>query len=312
MPTATKETLLARAEMNQSIRTFFHRLAVLEVETPTLSQFANTDPHIESFEVITSEQPRYLHTSPEYPMKRLLAAGSGDIYQIAKVWRADENGRRHNSEFTLLEWYRLNITYHQLMQEVEKLLQKIIPTLSKHSVQLSYQQVFLETLEINPHSATDKELDHCIVKQNLAIDFELERSAMLDLLMTHCVEPTFKANQLTFIYDYPAAQSALACIREGTPTVAERFEVYIGSLELGNGYQELCDASKNMAVLQKEGEYREQHKQKSMPKDKHFLSAMQHGIPMCSGVAIGLDRVLMASLNKKSIQDVISFPWTVA
>lgn len=312
MPTATKETLLARAEMNHSIRAFFQKYDVLEVETPALSQFANTDPHIESFEVLTTQQPHYLHTSPEYPMKRLLAFGVGDIYQIAKVWRADENGSRHNSEFTLLEWYRLGFTYHQLMQEVEKLLLQIIPQLSKDSTQSSYQQVFLETLEINPHSATDKEFNHCIVKQNLGIDFELDRSAMLDLLMTHCIEPTFKPNKLTFIYDYPTEQSALACIREGTPPVAERFEVYIGSLELGNGYQELCDAPKNVAVLQKECELRKQRKQKTVPKDDHFLAAMQHGMPMCSGVAIGLDRVLMASLNKKSIQDVISFPWTVA
>ena len=312
MPTTTKKTCLARAQMNQTIRAFFQDRNVLEVETPALSQFANTDPNIDSFELCCSQQMRYLHTSPEYPMKRLLAADSGDIYQIAKVWRVDEVGNKHNPEFTLLEWYRLGFTYHQLMQEVETLLQKIIPQLDKNSVKLSYQQAFLETLEVDPHSATDVELNDCIQQQNLHIDFELNRSAMLDLLMTHCVETGFKENCLTFIYDYPAEQSALACVRDETPAVAERFEVYIGGLELGNGYQELCDPVKNTAVLNKESNVRKQQGQKIMPKDNHFLAAMQHGMPDCSGVAIGLDRVLMAILNKKSIQEVISFPWTVA
>lgn len=298
--------------MNQQIRAFFQQQQVLEVETPAASLCANTDPMIESVEFVSQGECRYLHTSPEYPMKRLLAAGSGDIYQIAKVWRAAELGSRHNPEFTLLEWYRVGFSYHQLMQEVDILLTQLIPNLQQASIKKSYQQVFLETLDIDPHSATDQMLNSCIQQQSFAIDAELNRSAMLDLLMTHCVEPRFEKNRLTFVYDYPAEQSALACIREGNPDIAERFEVYIGDLELGNGYQELCDPEKNRAVLQQENAIRQQSQQKVMPMDQRFLAAMEQGMPACSGVAVGLDRILMVILGKKSIQDVISFPWGVA
>jgi lysyl-tRNA synthetase class 2 len=299
--------------MNQTIRAFFHKNNVLEVETPALSQFANTDPHIESFSSVTQGEIRYLHTSPEYPMKRLLAADSGDIYQIAKVWRANEVGRYHNSEFTLLEWYRLDFSYQELMQEVAHLLQQLIPSLKNTSNRyLSYQQAFIEILAIDPHISSDKALLHCIQQQNIHIDAELNRSAMLDILMTHCIEPQFCSDTLTFIYDYPVEQSALARVRNESPAVAERFEVYLGKLELGNGYQELQDAQQNATVLQRECDYRQQHKQRCMPQDKKFLLAMQHGLPSCAGVAIGLDRVLMAMLDKKSIQEVISFAWTMA
>jgi len=298
--------------MNQDIRAFFQKNNVLEVETPAVSQCANTDPNIESFELHTQGEARYLHTSPEYPMKRLLALYSQDIYQIAKVWRAGEVGSRHNPEFTLLEWYRVGFDYHQLMQEVGALLQCLIPALTQSSIQKSYQQVFLETLDINPHSATNELLADCIEQQQLDISGVLDRSAMLDLLMTHCIEPTFRTDCLTFIYDYPVQQSALACVREDDPPVAERFEVYIGMLELGNGYQELREPDKNRQVLEQENITRQQRGQKTMPLDDRFLAAMEQGIPHCSGVAIGLDRVLMARLGKKSIQDVISFPWGVA
>ncbi len=312
MPVATKETLQARAAMNQHIRAFFQARNVMEVETPALSQFANTDPNIESFSIEDTTDKRYLHTSPEYPMKRLLAANVGDIYQISKVWRAGEAGSRHNPEFSLLEWYRLDFSYHDLMQEVESLLLELIPQLKGKSHKLSYRQAFLETLSIDPHCATDIELSQCMQSQGLTVEGELDYSTKLDVLMTHCIEPTFATDCLTFIYDYPSQQSALATIREDNPPVAERFEVYIGSLELGNGYQELQDAVKNQQVLQQENAQRKQNKQTIMPEDQYFIAAMQYGLPMCSGVALGLDRVLMAKLNKKNIQDVISFPWSVA
>jgi lysyl-tRNA synthetase class 2 len=310
-PSCTQPVLSARAQMNQSIRAFFAEYDVLEVETPALSQAANTDPHIESFQCKGSH--RYLHTSPEYPMKRLLAAGSGDIYQIAKVWRAQELGAKHNPEFTLLEWYRLGFTYHELMQEVEMLLCQLIPQLHRtETVRLTYQAAFIEIVNVDPHIASDKDLQQCIQAHDINISADLDRSALLDVLMTHCVEPQFRLDALTFIYDYPAEQSALACIREDQPPVAERFEVYLGSLELGNGYQELQDAQCNSAVLQRECEYRKRYDYASVPQDQRFLAAMQQGLPYCAGVAVGLDRVLMAKLNKKSIQEVISFAWTVA
>jgi len=310
-PSCTQAVLSERAYMNQSIRAFFSKNNVLEVETPALSQAANTDPYIESFQCEGSH--RYLHTSPEYPMKRLLAAGSGDIYQIAKVWRAQELGAKHNPEFTLLEWYRLDFTYHQLMQEVETLLCQLIPQLDRiKTVRLTYQAAFIEIINIDPHIASNEDLQQCIQAHDINISAALDHSALLDVLMTHCIEPQFRLDALTFIYDYPAEQSALASVREDNPPVAERFEVYWGSLELGNGYQELQDAHCNSAVLQRECEYRQQYDYASVPQDQHFLAAMQYGLPYCAGVALGLDRVLMAKLNKKSIQEVISFAWTVA
>ena len=324
-PSCSVRVLSERARMNATIRAFFAQQQVLEVETPALSQAANTDPYIDSFqcygnhihaETTPAEShaaPRYLHTSPEYPMKRLLAANSGDIYQIAKVWRANEVGRQHNPEFTLLEWYRLGLSYHQLMQEVATLLYQLIPALkAAHTRKLTYRAVFIERLNLDPHIASKTQLQQCIQAHEIHLAGDLDRSALLDVLMTHCIEPHFRSNALTFIYDYPALQSALARVRHDQPPVAERFEVYWGQLELGNGYQELQDAACNAAVLQSECEYRQQYHYDPVPKDRHFLAAMQQGLPYCAGVAVGLDRVLMAKLHKKSIQEVISFAWTVA
>ncbi len=316
-PSCTQDVLHDRARINHTIRAFFNQRQVLEVETPALSQTANTDPHIESFHCKgiddTGKAQRYLHTSPEYPMKRLLAAGCGDIYQLAKVWRANEVGRQHNPEFTLLEWYRLDFTYHQLMQEVETLLCCLIPDLKHQETQkLSYQQAFINRLGIDPHIATRAALYACVQSENIHISTDLDRSALLDVLMTHCVEASFPKQALSFIYDYPANQSALARVREGNPPVAERFEVYLGGLELGNGYQELQDADKNTAVLHTEQAYRKKYRIASVPQDKKFLAAMQDGLPFCSGVALGVDRILMAALHKKSIREVMSFAWDIA
>jgi lysyl-tRNA synthetase class 2 len=316
-PSCTQDVLQYRARINHTIRAFFIQRKVLEVETPALSQTANTDPHIESFHCkgidATGKAERYLHTSPEYPMKRLLAAGCGDIYQLTKVWRANEVGRQHNPEFTLLEWYRLDFTYHQLMQEVETLLCDLIPDAKRNETQkISYQQAFINRLGIDPHTATREALYACVQTENIQISANLDRSALLDILMTHCVEASFPKRALSFIYDYPADQSALARVREGNPAIAERFEVYLGSLELGNGYQELQDADKNTAVLHAEQARRRKYRVALVPQDKKFLAAMQYGLPFCSGGAWGGDRILMAALHKKSIREVISFAWDIA
>ena len=332
--------LTSRAQMSHDIRAFFYDRNVLEVETPALSQAGNTDPSIESFQVQTLDGLRYLHTSPEYPMKRLLVHGSGDIYQICKVWRAGESGSRHNPEFTMLEWYRVGFTYHQLMQEVDKLLQTLLATstasttttASTASVPLapflptqksqfiSYQQLFLEVLGINPHIARKSELQQCMDKQRLNVVGELDHSSMLDILMTHCIEPELIKDGLTFVYDYPVEQKALAQLSHESsdkqdkdkPVVAQRFEVYLGSTELANGYQEQTDAKKNAEVLHSDFESRRAKGMTEVPVDKNFLAAMEQGLPLSSGVAIGLDRVLMCRLGKKKLQEVISFPWTMA
>ena len=304
--------------MLHDIRAFFYQRDVQEVETPALSQAGNTDASIESFQVENQGSVRYLHTSPEYPMKRMLVAGSGDIYQLCKVWRAGEYGRHHNPEFTLLEWYRLGFSYHQLMKEVEALLLSMLPSVHSVSRFVSYQQLFLEVLDIDPHIASNAELQLQIEKQSFDVVGgddglgSLDRSSRLDLLMTHCIEPTFSKDCLTFVYDYPAAQKALAALSESEVPVAQRFEVYLGTVELGNGYQEQTDADLNSKVLHSDRKKRLATGMNDIAVDEHFLAAIEKGLPRCAGVAIGVDRLLMCRLKKKNLQEVISFPWTVA
>lgn len=322
-PETNHKTRQQRAQMLADTRSFFQQRNVLEVETPALSQAGNTDPFIESFHL----DQRYLHTSPEYPMKRLLAAGSGDIYQICKVWRKAESGHNHNPEFSLLEWYRVDFSYQQLIQEVSELLHLHLAKILTEDNQLyTYQQVFLENLDINPHIASHRDLIHCVTENISGLSCEeLSRQAMLDALLTHCIEPTFKKDRLTFIYDYPASQSALAQLREEkysktggdgfafkSYSIAERFEVYLGKIELGNGYQEETSHERNKQILHTENTTRIQHKQETVTQDELFLAACKSGIPRSAGVAIGLDRVLMCITGQKTIQKVINFPWDKA
>lgn len=319
-PNTSHEVRKLRAEMYHEVRLFFKNNNVLEVETPALSSAANTDPYIESFKVPFKKNNhakvtnRYLHTSPEYPMKRLLAAGSGDIYQICKVWRKEEIGINHNPEFTLLEWYRVGFSYQQLMQEVISLLHKLIPRNLKQPLIYTYKQLFLEKFNFNPHIASKEILAKC-VKNNisgLATD-TLDNQGLLDALLTHCIEPSFDKNRLTFVCDYPISQSALAQLRkEPDYSVAERFEVYFGSAELGNGYQEEIDYQRNKDILQSENIDRKKYKLEQVKEDALFIEACIKGIPRSAGVAIGLDRVLMCISNEKSIQKVINFPWDKA
>ena len=301
--------------MLYDIRAFFLQQKVIEVETPALSQFGNTDPFIESIKCSQSKSDiRYLHTSPEYPMKRLLAAGSGDIYQISKVWRSGESGKKHNPEFTLLEWYRVGFSYRQLMQEVEELLNNILPTLHKKPRLVTYKELFLEKFNINPHIATNKQLINCIKNHISSLNTDdMDNQSLLDALLSFCIEPEFDNNCLTFIYDYPVSQSALAQIRqtENEP-VAERFEVYLGQLELGNGYQEEVDSKRNKQILSNENLARKALGLEIVKEDYLFLEAAENGIPASAGVAIGLDRILMCITGEKSIQKVINFPWDKA
>lgn len=326
-PNTTQQIRQSRAQMLHDIRAFFLQQKVLEVETPALSQFGNTDPFIESIKCSQTEaEIRYLHTSPEYPMKRLLAAGSGDIYQISKVWRLGESGKNHNPEFTLLEWYRVGFSYRQLMQEVEELLISLLPNLNKepqtsNEPQLSkktrlvtYEQLFLEKFNINPHIATNKQLINC-VKNNISRlnTNDMDNQSLLDALLSFCIEPEFDNDCLTFIYDYPVSQSALAqIIQTESHPVAERFEVYLGQSELGNGYQEEVDSERNKQILSDENRTRTTLGLETVNEDKLFLEAAKSGIPASAGVAIGLDRVLMCITGEKSIQKVINFPWDKA
>ena len=301
--------LRERARLYQQVRVFFAERQVLEVETPALSQAGNTDPFIDSFTVNTVAGLRYLHTSPEYPMKRLLVAGSGDIYQICKVWRRDEAGSRHNPEFTMLEWYRVGFSYRQLMQETADLLHLLIPQLTQAPRFITYRQAFLETLQLDPHAAEVSELQGCAQVQGIQFTGELDKQGWCDLLLSHCVEANFPKNQLTFLYHYPASQSALArIIEENGIEVAQRFEVYLGALELGNGYQEQTDAARNRAILMQDAQTRGD----GIAVDEYFLQALEQGMPEAAGIAIGLDRVLMCRMQLDNIKQVIAFPWEVA
>jgi len=316
-PDGDQHSRVARANTLRLIREFFWERQVLEVETPALSAAANTDPHIDSFRVdaINTGEPkaRYLHTSPEYPMKRLLAAGSGDIYQICKVWRAEPSSRQHNAEFTMLEYYRIGFDLDQLMDEVNTLLLSLLPKLSRQSQYTSYARLFLDKLGINPHTIDNKQLQLLVSERVPEFSGELDRQSSLDLLLTHCIEPLLPTDCLTFVSDYPATQSALAKTQASPQNpdllLAKRFEVYVGSLELGNGYQELTSADANEAVLQKELNTRKAMNLALVPPDNRFLSAMKAGMPECAGIAIGIDRVLMLQTDVTTMHEVINFSW---
>lgn len=309
-PSATFKALTARACLNRQIRAFFAERGVLEVETPALSQAGTTDPALASFALNLAQGTRYLHTSPEYPMKRLLANGSGDIYQLCKVWRDDEYGRRHNPEFTMLEFYRVGFTYQRLMQEVAELLHTLIPHLAPEPDFMTYRESFIRHLELNPYQASEAELAACAAHHGLQIESELNRQAWYDVLFTHCIEPNFSPERLTFIYHYPAEQAALARTKpELGFHVAERFEVYCGAMELGNGYQEQTDPAANRRTL----ELGNQQRNQAVTIDERFLNALELGkLPFCAGVALGIDRVLLCRLQEKDLQQVISFAWELA
>lgn len=306
-PSASLENLTKRAHIFKQIRDFFLQRDVLEVETPLLANSTATDAPIASF-MTTSGQ--YLQTSPEFPMKRLLAAGSGAIYQLGKAFRAGEQGHKHNPEFTLLEWYRPGFDHHALMQEVDELLQKILQT--SPGKKLSYAEVFQTYLQFDPHRCSLQELQQCAAQHHLNIaNTEIERDDWLDLLLTHLIEPQLGITQPLFIYDYPASQAALARLRqENDITVGERFEVYVNGIELANGYHELLDAEEQRQRFMADNLERKALGYPQIPIDEYFLAGLKHGMPACAGVALGIDRLIMLALKANSIADVISFDWS--
>jgi lysyl-tRNA synthetase class 2 len=319
IPSATLDNIELRARLLAQIRTFFAARAVLEVDTPVLSSAANAEPHLESFTTryrnpgLCNDQALYLQTSPELPMKRLLAAGSGSIYQIAKVFRNGESGRYHNPEFTLLEWYRIGFDHHRLMDEVVELVTALLgqEALSESVERLSYGDVFQHYLGLDPHQASVAELSACARSQDLhpPVGMPLDDpNPWLDLLLTHCIEPHLGYQRLTFIYDYPTAQAALAKIRPGSPPIAERFELYVHGVELANGFHELTDADEQHRRLLANNRSRIALKRPPLPLDTRFLEALKKGLPECAGVALGLDRLLMIMAGRSKLQDVIAFP----
>ena len=318
-PAADWETLRLRADLLAQTRAFFAVRGVLEVETPTLSAAAITDPHLHSFATFYSGpgsrygQNLYLHTSPEFPMKRLLAAGSGSIYQMAKVFRDGEAGRRHNPEFTLLEWYRLGFDHHRLMDEVAELVTELLSSrlLLAATERLSYRELFQRHLKLDPHRINAVELARCAECCGLSIPPGMPTDAIdpwLDLLLTHVIEPHLGAGRLSFVYDYPASQAALARLLLSDPPVGERFELYLNGLELANGFHELGDAAEQRRRFEAENAARQAHGLPIMPIDEYLLGALAEGLPECAGVALGFDRLVMLAAGKASIQEVIAFP----
>ncbi len=278
-----------------------------------MTSAAVTDPHIETYRVDDPQhgKSRYLHTSPEFAMKRLLATGSGSIYQVCKVFRQGEVGRRHNPEFTLLEWYRLGFDHQQLMTEVDELVRELLAgalTLG-NTQRLAYRDAFVQYADVDPHTASINQLQQEIKAQGIDVTGlnHTDKDAWLDVLMTHVIEPALPRDCPLFIYDYPASQAALARIRPEDPPVAERFELYINGMELANGFHELSDAQEQRRRFETDNKVRQAAGLAAMPLDEHFLAALEAGLPDCAGVALGLDRLVMLAAGANSISEVLTF-----
>lgn len=301
-PSAPRTALVARQTMYRKIREYFYARSVLEVETPLLSQAPVADPNITPIQA----GQRWLHTSPEYAMKRMLCAGYGDIYQICKVFREGEAGKRHNPEFTMLEWYRMGWTHRQLMDEVAELLQLLLAERFNDlsTLHLTYAQAFQQFAQLDVHQCSDQIIAER--GQQLAnSDLDLDRDGWLDVIMSHQVEPALPHNTLIFIDQFPASQAALAKLATDAQDVliAQRFEVFFNGMELANGYQELTDAKQQLQRFQFELQGT------GRPHDAHLIAALEHGLPDCAGVALGLDRVLLHLLDAPNIAQVVSFDW---
>lgn len=311
-PTAGAEALRLRADLAARLRAFFAERGVLEVETPLLATATTPETHLTSL-VVPGPPPLYLQTSPELHMKRLLAAGSGPIYQLARVVRGDEGGRRHNREFTLLEWYRPGWDHHALMDEVDDLLAALVDAAPARRV--TYGGLFRDLAGVDPHSPTD-DLDRALAAAGAAAGeggprFDPDdRDGRLALLLATVVEPRLPAGAL-FVHDFPASQASLARVRPGEggePAVAERFEVYLDGVELANGFHELTDAAEQRRRFEADLEERRRRGLPQVPLDERFLAALEAGLPPCAGVALGFDRLVMHAAGADSLDAVIAFP----
>jgi elongation factor P--(R)-beta-lysine ligase len=320
-PGSARDALRLRGWLNRMIREFFHARGVLEIETPMLSRAGNTDPNIASFSLEFSgrtdgaPRTRWLRTSPEFALKRLLAAGVGDCYELGRVFRDGEAGGRHNPEFTMLEWYRVGWNHLQLADETAELVQAALALVGRTGAiaRSTFRDLYRDTLGIDPFTADEATLRNAL--GDVRIDPErLTRDDWLDLLMTHRIQPAFAADAILVVHDYPASQCALARIRgggDGMP-VAERFELYLGTLELANGYHELLDAREQRQRFERDLGVRAARGQPMPPIDEALLAALEVGLPECAGVALGIERLLMGMLGSDRIADVLAFDFARA
>jgi lysyl-tRNA synthetase class 2 len=304
--------LRLRAEILSKIRGFFAERDVLEVETPLLAAAPVTDVHLSAMRCryrgpdADDGRDLYLQTSPEYAMKRMLAADSGPVYQLCKAFRDGEAGTRHNPEFTLLEWYRPGWDHHQLMDEIDQLLSAILGV--RPGEKLDYRDAFDRYAAVDVFADTDEALRRRLEADGGQFPEDLARDDLLDLILTHIIEPMLGHCQPTFIYDYPASQAALARVRDEEPPVAERFEVFVEGVELANGYHELTDPSVQRKRFDDDLEARRRAGLPEVPVDERLLAALDHGMPDCAGVALGVDRLVMLAAGTREISDVIAFP----
>jgi lysyl-tRNA synthetase class 2 len=310
-PAANLGAIRQRAALLATLRRFFAARDVLEVETPLLCSQGITDPQIEPFVLSQGAAltaPRFLQTSPEYAMKRVLAAFGEPIFQIARAFRNGELGARHNPEFSLLEWYRPGFDHHQLMDEVADLVQECLG--ARPLEKFSYRQLFLERLAIDPFTASIAELETLARRHLDPGDLTGDRDLWLDLLMSHVLEPALGDGCYCFIYDYPTSQAALARIVAAADVrVGQRFELYVDGVELANGYCELTDAAEQRRRFERDNAVRRERGLSERAVDEYLLAALEHGLPECSGVALGIDRLLMLATGASRIQDVLAFDW---
>lgn len=314
-PTASLKNLRRRAELLACLREFFAERGVLEVETPLMASATVTDLHLASFHV--SDPAYYLQTSPEFAMKRLLASGSGPIYQICKAFRRDEAGRFHNPEFTMLEWYRPGWDHHALMDEMDALLARALSDHPEHAPpaeRATYAELFKRHLGGDAHGDTPEQLARLAKEQGIDVIASdgMDRDTWLHLLWSHVVEPKLGRGCPTFVLDFPASQAALARIRPATdqaPAVAERFEVYVEGVELANGFHELADGAEQRRRFEEDLAERQRRGLSTPPMDERLLAALDSGFPDCAGVALGFDRLLMLATGAGHLAEVIAFPF---
>lgn len=326
-PTCSLDVLRLRSAALASVRSFFTDLGYLEVETPILSHDVVVDAHLDPFE-IPGESKLYLQTSPEAGMKRLLAAGSGSIFQIGKSFRAGECGAHHNPEFTMVEWYGVATTWRDQAQLTESLVRCVraamtseialghdeidLCALSDQSfAATSYRAVFLKLFQVDVFGITLKQLQQLAAEKTSFAESSYnvtDRDDLLNILVAECIEPKLGRGVPEYLHDYPISQAALAEANPDNASTALRFELYWNGIELCNGYQELCDPDELARRDDLHNESRCRRESEALPGAARMMHAMQHGLPPCSGVALGLDRLLMVLLNMPRIQDVIPFP----
>lgn len=329
-PACSLTALHVRAAMLRAAREFFHRRGYLEVETPCLSRDIVIDAWLEPMEMVRSGQRWFLQTSPEAFMKRLLAAGAGSIFQISRVFRSGEVGERHNPEFTMIEWYGVDSTWLQQMELTEWLVRACLKAAAEVSGvevfddwprasfrQITYAEAFHRAFRIDVHQAETSELLTAAIAQNIPLPDSCaasDRDGILNAMLAFAVEPELGrispqgSSAPEFLCDYPATQAALAVTTETSPFVARRFELYINGLELCNGYQELTDVEELRRREGHQNTVRTDSELSSLPGALQLNAAMQSGLPECSGVALGFDRLVMIAMNASSISEVIPFP----